>query len=70
MSMTENDIARRTEALRLARVDSRIEGLRSSAEGTAVLDAWARGEIDGDEARRRLRANLEKDEKGPTVEAA
>jgi len=51
-------------------VDSRIEGLRSSAEGTAVLDAWARGEIDGDEARRRLRANLEKDEKGPTVEAA
>ncbi len=70
MPMTEDDSARRTEALRLARADSRIEGLRSSAEGTAVLDTWARGEIDDDEARRRLHANLEKDKKGPTVEAA
>ncbi len=70
MLMTEDDIARRTEALRLARVDSRIEGLRAPADDDAVFDTWARGEIDGDEARRRLRANLEKDEKGPTVEAA
>ena len=70
MPMTEDDVARRTEALRLARVDSRIEGMRSSAEGAAVLDTWARGEIDDDEARRRLLANLEKNKKGPTVEAA
>ena len=70
MPMTEDDVARRTEALRLARVDSLIEGLRAPADDEAVLDTWARGEIDADEARRRLRANLETDEKKSAVEAA
>lgn len=69
MPITEDDIARRIEALRLARVDSLIEGLRAPADDDAVLDTWARGEIDGDEARRRLLANLEKVKEGPTVDA-
>lgn len=69
MSITKNDIARRTEAVRLARVHSRISGQRGSSEGKAVLDAWARGDIDLDEARRQLRANLETNEKATIVQS-
>ena len=48
----------RAEALREARADSLIEGLRENPDATPIVDAWARGEIDGDEARRRLDARL------------
>ncbi len=53
MGFSPEDIERRVEALRLARVDSQIEGRRAHPDDAKVLDAWARGEIDGDEALRR-----------------
>ena len=57
--MRENDfVLTRTEALRQARANALISGLRQEQVGTAILDAWARGEIDGDKARRRLDARL------------
>ena len=54
----------RVEALREARADSLIEGLREDAGSAVILDAGARGEIDGDEARRRLDANLAAEQAG------
>ena len=51
----------RTQALQEARADGLIEGLREDRHAAAVLDTWARGEISGDEARRRLDAKLQAD---------
>ena len=54
----------RVEAARKARANALIEGLRQEPTGAAILDAWARGEIDGDEARRRLDARLAAEQVG------
>jgi hypothetical protein len=57
MAMIDREtLAKRVEALRLARADSLIEGLREHEEGASVLDAWARGDITGDELDRRILA--------------
>ncbi len=53
MGLSPEAIERRVEALRLARVDSQIEGQRAHPDDAKLLDAWARGEIDGDEVLRR-----------------
>lgn len=58
MPLPPEDIERRVEALRLARVNSLIEGLRGEPDGAAVLDEYARGEIEEDEVLRRLDALL------------
>lgn len=58
MALSPEDIERRIEALRLARANSLIEGLRGEPDGEAVLDEWARGTIDQDEVMRRLDALL------------
>jgi hypothetical protein len=55
--MTNDEIERRTEAMRLPRHSNAMEGLREHPEDAAVLDAYARGEIDGDEARRLIKAD-------------
>jgi hypothetical protein len=55
--MTKEEIARRVEGLRLARVSSAMEGLYEYAEDAAALDAYARGEIDRAEFDRRIRAH-------------
>lgn len=47
-------LARRLEALRLARVDSSMEGLQALPEDAAALDAFARGEIQEGEFMRRV----------------
>lgn len=47
-------VARRVEALRLARVDSAMEGLYEQADDAAALDAFARGKIDRAEFERRI----------------
>ncbi len=47
--------ARRLEGLRLARISSAMEGLRTSPEDDAALDAFARGDIDRTEFMRRIR---------------
>lgn len=70
MSATDHDISLRTEAVRRARADSLIEGLRALPADAAVLDAYARGEIDGDEVMRRLDANLRADEPSRASDAA
>ena len=54
----------RADALRKARANALLEGLRQEPVGAAILDAWARGEIDGDEARRRLDARLAAEQSG------
>ena len=59
-----NGTPTRVEALRKARANALIEGLRQEPVGAAVLDAWARGEIDADEARRRLDARLAAEQAG------
>ena len=59
-----NGTPTRVEALRKARSNALIEGLRQEPVGAAVLDAWARGEIDGDEARLRLDARLAAEQAG------
>jgi hypothetical protein len=50
----EETIARRVEALRLARVDGAMEGLYELPNDAAALDAFARGEIDRAEFMRRV----------------
>jgi hypothetical protein len=52
--MTKEEIARRIEGLRLARISGAMEGLYEAAEDTAALDAFARGEIDRAEFMRRI----------------
>lgn len=59
-----NGTPTRVEALRKARSNALIEGLRQEPVGAAVLDAWARGEIDGVEARLRLDARLAAEQAG------
>ncbi len=51
--LSPEDIENRRDAVRRSRVDSQIEGQRVHPDDAKLLDAWARGEIDGDEARRR-----------------
>ena len=59
-----NGTPTRVEALRKARSNALIEGLRQEPVGAAVLDAWARGEIDGVEACLRLDARLAAEQAG------
>ncbi|MDQ1411304.1 MAG: Antitoxin VbhA [Acidobacteriaceae bacterium] len=56
--MTDDEIKRRVEAMCLARHSNAMEGLRELPEDALVLDAFARGEIDGHEARRRIKARI------------
>jgi hypothetical protein len=58
MGLSPEDIERRLDAVRRARVDSQIEGQRAHPDDAKLLDAWARGEIDGDEVRRRALARI------------
>lgn len=58
MGLSPEDIERRLDAVRQARVDSQIEGHFSHPDDAKLLDAWARGEIDGDELRRRVLARI------------
>ncbi|NHN93257.1 antitoxin VbhA family protein [Acetobacter sicerae] len=55
--LTPAQIAVRTEAVRKARVNNLIDGFREDPRDADVLDAYARGEINGDEARRRVVAS-------------
>lgn len=54
--LTPEDIARRQEALRKARVNSLIDGHEEHPDDAIILDACARGEFDADEARQRVLA--------------
>ena len=54
MGLSPEEIERRLDALRRARVDSQIEGQRAHPDDAKLLDAYARGEIDGDEVTRRI----------------
>lgn len=56
--MANDEIQRRVEAMRQAPHSNAMEGLRELPEDAVVLDAYARGEIDGDEARRRIKARI------------
>ncbi|KXV75574.1 hypothetical protein AD953_06910 [Acetobacter malorum] len=55
--LTPEQIAARTRAVHKARVNNLIEGLREDPRDAALLDAYARGEITSDEARRRVVAS-------------
>lgn len=52
--LTPEQIAVRARAVHKARVNNLIEGLREDPRDAPVLDAYARGEISGDEARRQV----------------
>ena len=65
--MTNDEIQRRVEAMRQARHSNAMEGLRELPEDAAVLDAYARGEIDGDEARRLIKARIARSIKARTA---
>jgi Antitoxin VbhA len=54
MCLSAKMIEKRQDALRQARVDSQIEGQRAHPDDAKLLDAFARGEIDGDEVTRRI----------------
>jgi Antitoxin VbhA len=54
MGLPTDIIEKRLDALRQARVDSQIEGQRAHPDDAKLLDAFARGEIDGDEVTRRI----------------
>jgi hypothetical protein len=51
---SSEEIARRLEGLRLARISSAMEGLYEFPEHAVALDAFARGEIDRAEFMRRV----------------
>jgi hypothetical protein len=53
-NLTQEEIARRLEALERARSSTAMEGLRTLPEDAAALDAFARGEIDEAEFMRRV----------------
>ncbi len=59
MALSQEEIERRMHALELARVDSQIEGQFAHPDDAAVLDAYARGEIDGDEFTRIILARVD-----------
>jgi hypothetical protein len=63
---TKDEIQRRAEAVRDVRHSNAMEGLRELPEDAVVIDAYARGEIDGDEARRRIRARIARSLKART----
>ena len=48
-SLSSAGIAKRRDAVRFAIANTEIEGLSVSAEAQALLERWARGEIDDDE---------------------
>jgi uncharacterized membrane protein len=52
--MTADKLRRSLDARRYARHSNAMEGLHETREESALLDAVARGEIDGDEYRRRV----------------
>jgi len=54
MGLSPEDIERRLDAVRRACVDSQIEGQIIHPDYAKLMDAWARGKIDGDEVRRRI----------------
>ena len=59
--MDAEEIQRSLDARRCARHSIAMEGLHETPEEAALLDAVARGEIDGDEYRRRVLADLERE---------
>lgn len=58
MQLDKDTVARRVEALRLARVSSAMEGLYERPDDASALDAFARGEIDRAEFMRRVSARF------------
>lgn len=58
MALFPEELERRKWALNLARVNSQIEGQFAHPDDAAILDAYAHGEIDGDEATRRIMNHL------------
>jgi fido (protein-threonine AMPylation protein) len=65
MGLSPEDIERRRDAVRRSRVDSQISGQCAHPDDAKLLDAWARGEIDGDEVRRRALARISAQVKQP-----
>lgn len=59
--MTDDEIRRSLEARQYARHSNAMEGLYETPEESALLDAVARGEIDGAEYRRRVFARIEQE---------
>lgn len=56
--LTPEQIAIRADSVRKARVNNLIEGLREDRHEAVVLDAYARGDITADEARRQIIASI------------
>ncbi len=54
--ISASEMERRREALRYAVSHNRIEGQFMSPEGTAIFEAYVRGEIEEPEIERRLHA--------------
>jgi hypothetical protein len=54
--ITSAEMQRRREALRKADAHNRIEGQYPTAEGSAIFEAFIRGEIERDEILPRLHA--------------
>jgi hypothetical protein len=59
--MTADELRRSLEARQYARHSNAMEGLYETPEESALLDAVARGEIDGDEYRRRVMERIERE---------
>lgn len=53
-------LRRSMESLRLARVSNEIEGVREHPEDRPLVEAFARGEIDGDAMLDQVAANIER----------
>ena len=58
MTLTTDEQDRRQAALAAARANNATEGLSCFPADDAVLDAWARGEIEDHDVLRMLDANL------------
>lgn len=60
-SQLDTEMLRRSmESFRLARVSNEIEGVREHPEDRPLVEAFARGEIDGDTMLDRVAANIER----------
>ena len=60
-NLTDSDKEHRLQAVQDALASAAREGQRISPEAAADLEACARGEITGDEVRRRIMARLQAD---------
>jgi hypothetical protein len=61
--MTADELRRSLDARREARHSNAIEGLHEPPDEAALLDAVARGEIDGAEYRRQVLESVEREKR-------